>query len=360
MEWTAPRFSPKAVNRAGRALVDATATFWDDEYERAIEVVNNWRASHSFPLNTFKVALRDRTKKVDQYGLVAQRIKRLPSILAKLRNQPTMRLAQMQDIGGCRSMVKTVAQVKELARLYERYGEHQWDHCKDYILKPKVSGYRGIHVIYRYFNKVNPRFNGLKIEIQLRTRLQHAWATAVETVGMFMRQALKASQGEQRWLRFFALMGTAIANAERTEPIPGTPTNLGELRDEIAEHALNLDVQSHLISYGIAIEAPSFAQPVDSRHFLLELDTNEISVTVKGYKKRDLQKAQADLAAKEKEIAGRDEIDVVLVSVESLASLKRAYPNYFADTHIFLRAMKQAIDPGVPGSLNTLPRRKPN
>ena len=35
--------------------------------------------------------------------------------------------------------------------------------------------------------------------------------------------------------------------------------------------------------------------------------------------------------------------DAVLVSVESLATLRRAYPNYFLDTHLFIQAVEQII-----------------
>jgi len=358
MEWTAPQYSPKIVNLAGRELADKTRIFWDADYEHTIEVVNNWRASHNFPLNTFKVALWYKTKKVDQHGLVAQRIKRLPSILAKLRDQPTMRLTQMQDIGGCRAIVGTIEQVTQLKHLYERYGKHEQLPTKDYILNPKPSGYRSVHVIYRHFNKEKPQFNGLKIEIQLRTKLQHAWATAVETAGLFMRQALKAGRGEKKWLRFFALMGTAIANAEGTEPIPNTVTGIKELRNEIAEHVTDLNVEEHLLTYGLALHVSSLPESVGARHFVLELDTNAITVTVKGYKKNELQKAQAYLWTIERRIAERPEIDAVLVSVDSIAALKRAYPNYFSDSRVFLEAMKRVINPGVAGALNTLPRRK--
>lgn len=357
MEWTAPQYSTETVNLAGRELI--AKIFWDSDYERILEVVNNWRASHNFPLNTFKVALRYKTKKVDQHGLVAQRIKRLPSILAKLQNQPSMRLAQMQDVGGCRSIVGSVAQVKQLMRLYERYGKHELHGTKDYILNPKASGYRSVHLVYRYFSEENQRFNGLKIEIQLRTRLQHAWATAVETAGLFMRQALKAGRGEKRWLRFFALMGTAIADAEGTEPIPDTPASIKELRNEIAEHVIDLNVEEHLLTYGLALQVSSLPSSADARHFVLELDTSAITVTVKGYKKNELQKAQADLWKIERQIAERPQIDAVLVSVDSIAALKRAYPNYFSDARVFLEAMKRVINPGAAGALNTLPRRRP-
>ncbi len=45
----------------------------------------------------------------------------------------------------------------------------------------------------------------LLIELQLRTRLQHEWATAVETMGTFLQSSLKSSQGPEEWLDFFSL-----------------------------------------------------------------------------------------------------------------------------------------------------------
>ena len=65
----------------------------------------------------------------------------------------------------------------------------------DYINHPREdTGYRGIHLIYRYRSDRKKRaWNGRKIEVQLRTKLQHAWATAVETIGAFKNMALKSN-----------------------------------------------------------------------------------------------------------------------------------------------------------------------
>ena len=76
-------------------------------------------------------------------------------------------------------------------------------------------------------------WQGLQIEIQLRSRLQHQWATAVETVGTFIGDELKSNRGDQGWLRFFALMSSAIALSERTPLVPDTPTNQPEIVEEI-------------------------------------------------------------------------------------------------------------------------------
>jgi len=50
---------------------------------------------------------------------------------------------------------------------------------------------------------------------KLLCNLQHAWATAVEAVGIFTKQALKSNIGDGEWLRLFALMSSEIAVMRR-------------------------------------------------------------------------------------------------------------------------------------------------
>ena len=104
----------------------------------------------------------------------------------------------MQDIGGVRTIVGSIEQVRELQAAYKssRF-KHQLVSEKDYIAEPKCDGYRSVHLVFRYVNKRAPDYNGLSVEMQIRTKLQHAWATAVETMGTFLGQAHKGpSRGE--------------------------------------------------------------------------------------------------------------------------------------------------------------------
>src|SRR5215472_16883524 len=132
--------------------------------------------------------------------------------------------------------------------------------------------YRSIHLVYKYHSDRNHTYNGLKLEIQLRSSLQHAWATAVEAVGTFTKQALKASIGESEWLRFFALMGTVIANRERTPLVPGTPINPSELRDELRHHVKTLRVEDHLRAWGAAFSSVQKQAETGAHYFLLQID----------------------------------------------------------------------------------------
>lgn len=118
----------------------------------------------------------------------------------------------------------------------------------DYITHPKEDGYRCVHLVYKYRSsaKRHLRYNGLRIEVQLRSQLQQTWATAVETVGTFIRHALKSSQGPDVWRRFFALMSTSIAMKEKAPLVANTPAHEKELQTELRKYAEQLDAVRHL------------------------------------------------------------------------------------------------------------------
>ncbi|HKR89595.1 MAG TPA: RelA/SpoT domain-containing protein [Phenylobacterium sp.] len=341
MAWTSPAYSKAQVDAAGRTLLDVSADW--DQVDKALDVINNWRASHSFPLNTFTVTLKRKGSSVDPNCLVAQRIKRLASITHKLDRFPRMRLSQIQDIGGCRAVVSSIEQVRELVEVYRRSDLKHKPKIDDYLLQPQESGYRGMHLIYTYNSDRSEVYNGLKVEMQIRSQFQHAWATAVETVGTFIRQALKSSQGEAEWLRFFALMGTAIAHQENTAPVRNTPSDRGELRNEIAAYVDELDVIGRLEAFGQALQTIENPTGMKADYFLLELIPAAREVLVKGFARNRLGDAQLAYAAAERRVSEQGGSDVVLVSVDSVAALRRAYPNYFLDTRMFIELVRDAV-----------------
>jgi Region found in RelA / SpoT proteins len=237
MKYAVPEHSKSRVDGAGKALRTQGIQGVDSA---DLAVINNWRAAHSQPLVTFNMTLRSRSAKVDTDALVAQRLKRLTSIEAKLRDRPNMRLSQMQDIGGVRAVVSSVANVLALATQYrDSRMQHSLSSEDDYIERPKPDGYRGIHLIYRYKSEYerSSAYDGLFVELQVRSRMQHAWATTVETVSTLTGQALKSTlntrRGEERWRRFLALMSSVIATWEKSPTVPDTPTDHGELVKEV-------------------------------------------------------------------------------------------------------------------------------
>ncbi|MDP3062581.1 MAG: RelA/SpoT domain-containing protein [Chloroflexota bacterium] len=345
MAWIEPQYSSKDVDKAGavflRRLGDTQAEF--DDFMHALDVIDNWRGSHAFPLNTFQVTLRRKARSVYDEALVAQRIKRLASIGEKLLRLRDLSLSQMQDIGGCRAVVGTLAQVNRLVKVYETSDlRHTPLRKDDYILKPKWDGYRGIHLIYQYHSRRKQTWDGLQVEMQFRTNLQHTWATAVETVQTFTAQALKAHRGSKDWHRFFALMGTHIALREHAPPVPHTPTSDKEIARELRQLSQKLNVAPSLNAYASTIDVIQKPVVRNADRFLLVLDPQE-TVTITSYRFGELERASKDYTDAENRIRQHAGAQAVLVSVDSINTLRRAYPNYFADTRAFLGEVKRAL-----------------
>lgn len=344
-DWTKPPVCSKGdIDRAGEDLLS------DDPDRRAAaaELVDTWRSSYRFPLNAFQVTLRRRARRVDETPIVAQRLKRMVSIRSKLARFHGMKLSRVQDIGGCRAVLSTVAAVRELVSAYTADG---YDVRNNYIEEPKPDGYRGVHVIGTY--DADPTWAGYKIEIQIRTRLQHAFATTVETVTTFTGEPLKFGGGGGDWRRFFALMGTVIALREKCPPVPGTPANEVELLRELGEHAYHLNVVKRLRGWSAALQRIPPTRVSRAEAYLLVLDprADPPTISVRSFRRVDEASGQALLFERELMRAGEaaptSVKDVVQVSAKSLDELRRAYPNYFSDTQAFIRALERALVRGT-------------
>jgi len=331
------RYSKGEVDKAGRILLEWSKNYeLFDELPWAIDVLTHWRQLHGYPINTFQATLRHRLKSIDENALVAQRLKRLPSIIAKMKRFPKMKLSRMQDIGGLRAVVSKMEHVE---RLYNSYKSKKLTHDlvgeKDYIAHPKDSGYRSIHLIYKYYKNQPIDYNGLYIELQIRTRLQHAWATAVETMGTFLNTPLKASIGPEEWLRFFSLTSSAFAHIEEAPLVPGYENlNRKETFEMLISEEKKLRLRETLSTFTVAANS-IISDRKRGTYYLLVLDPLKKEVTLTSFSRERLEEATEQYKIAEQEAQGND-TQVVLVSAESIDSLRKAYPNYFLDTHEFI------------------------
>jgi len=341
MTWPTPEFSKSQINKAGRILVDPPSP---EDLAWAREVLSNWRACHGYPINTFQATLRDKLKRLGLTdAFVAQRLKRMPSIIAKLKRFKDMNLARMQDIGGIRAVVPTVQAVRQIVAQYkESTFRHELVSEKDYISEPKEDGYRSVHFVFRYKNELHRQYDGLLIELQIRTRLQHAWATAVETVDTFLGKRLKADQGDQDWLHFFAVTSAAFAHLEETQPVPGYQHLLRwETFRQVAAVEEDLGALAQLKVFSEAVR--DMPQQGRGSYHLVILNSKEKTVSIRPYAQRSLAQAMVDYAQTETRASEGEPIEVVLVSAGPIAQLRRAYPNYFLDTKEFVARVQGII-----------------
>lgn len=337
--WKKSEYTKKEINNAGKQIINSNLTA--EEKKRYIAIIDNWRAAHAFPMNTFAIHLKHLVGNIPD-AVVAQRIKRLVTIINKLERYPDMNLYRMQDLGGCRVIVPSIKDVYSVVLTLRnsriRHEEHNY---KDYIAIPKSDGYRGYHLIYKYKSDRREDYNGLRVEVQIRTKLQHLWATAVETVGLFTDNGLKFNQGSKNWLQFFKLASALFAIEEKSALPEGVDSNPNKIISELLALSDALDAIETMWAIGLATQNVERKTKKNfSGYYLLILDINKQSIQVKRYAgiEKGLDLATQDYYEIEKQKGNRN-IDVVLVSALSFDALTIAYPNYFADIRQFLNTL---------------------
>lgn len=333
-KWKKVEYSRSKIIKSGKIIKDDNAT--SEQKEEATLVIDNWRAAHAFPLHIIYMHLR-RMAANNKEIIVAERLKRLDSIIKKLEREPSMSLWMMQDLGGCRFIVPSIDDVYKYANKYEKSRKrHIFKEKYDYIQNPKKSGYRSLHMVYEYHSDTVDTYNkNMLIEIQYRTHLQHLWATAVETVGLFTKQAIKSGQGNDDVKRFFVLISSLFAMREDCPIVPGTVNDKTAIVSEIRE----IDNKCHLIdmlsAIRVAVNIQEQAFSNRQGYYILILNYNTKRLRIKYYKPSQIEEANKEYNEIEKS-KNQSNIDAVLVRVESFQTLKKAYPNYFTDIDEFL------------------------
>ena len=344
------KYSKNAIDKSVRKIRHGCI---NEERDDAIRKIQNFREIHMYPLMLIKNHLIRTAKRVSNTVIVARRLKRLPTIINKLE-RPTLdgkesnaiKLTRMQDIGGCRAIVKDLQQLKLLhKKLVSSSCVHEIIHTSNYLI-PKESGYGGIHLIYSCFNKYQGAndWKKTKIEIQLRTNLQHAWATSLEIIDTLEKINLKTSiDGYPEWRKFFSITGELVAHKEKAITISND--KLQYLRQELEYLENKLEVRDKLLQFSLAINATTSKEHVSLLKksvdmCLVTLNTIDLArsvatdtsapVTIKV----NIQQFTVNQTDEAIEALNESEVDKsilvsVLLATSDANNLRRAYPNYF-------------------------------
>lgn len=332
------------IDKAGssfRKAPSSTDSSDEDHYK-----VREWRSDHTYPLDKIQRIIQEKAAELGIDCTTVGRLKRFEAIKAKLVRceTRTMKLSQMDDIGGCRIVVENVDQTRDLSSsIQNEFGGFTWLRAYDYIEKPRLSGYRGIHEILKFSHPEDQWRHGYKIEVQLRTKLQHAWATAVEVFGTVCDVDLKAGSGSSEWIRFFLLASALIAIEERSALPPSAPDNESDLRCELANLSRECRILERHKEYHEKLTITNESLEPNSKNFLLKLQSKNQNLRVKGYSREKRQDAEFDYDQAEDAVASKRDGNTVLVSAESMQTLQAGYPNYFLDAGPLLEFLRSQL-----------------
>ena len=329
--------SKSKIDRAGDFLKSHEGS--DAEVADALQTLSAWRAYHALPLSGFGKTLKERSQKICEQVNVAQRLKRTPSILLKLSNHKTMRLSAMQDIGGLRSILKNTDDVYKLLDLYKTAAskKHSLATFDDYIERPKKDGYRSIHLVYKIEKTPN-----LFLEIQLRSQLQHIWATGVEVFGTLQNSSFKSGHGDKEWLDFFKLLSSIFALKENKPVLEAHRTiEKAELYEKTKRAIQELHVVENLSVYTNAYKTISKSGPRGRKggYSLILLNSRENTISLDTYSANQFADAAREYLALETKYLDDKQMNVVLVNTGELKKLEASYPNYFMDTNELIRSI---------------------
>ena len=255
----------------------------------------------------------------------------------------------MQDFAGCRLIFENIEELMDFRNYVlsnEVLGDvkhrlkHEDTEKYNYIEHPKLTGYRGIHDIFlhhprphRIGDEQSKPWQGLMVEVQYRTRPQHAWATALEISDIIDRKKTKFGFGDDERGQFFAMASEIIARRHEN-----LKKSFLDFDDEALEKRF-FDAEDELLILRRLGAMRQFEEYNKLRKHnvlnIVEKEDGDYGLDVEVF--RNAQ----DAIARANELENRSgSINAVYVTGEP-AQLRNAYRNYFNDPTDFVRLLER-------------------
>lgn len=355
-KFVAPPSSKRAVNRAGKNIAE------NNYIEDDILLVDQWRAAHAYVLNTFQIFLKRRILEFNNEIEFSQRLKRRNTIIDKLRRRDEHGknligdVTSMQDFAGCRLIfpnMETLLDFRKFIHSSQKMRSilHVLKHKDNtekfnYFNNPKWSGYRGIHEVFIHKPRLHRRnvdnakpWRNLLCEVQYRTRIQHAWSTALEISDFLDDERTKfALEGEiiPPRVNFFRLVSELLARFHEGTSNAINDLSINEIRSQIYSLEKELGILERLRAMRAVDDFPKLG-----RHNVLNIIRRENSspkLEVFVFKN------PVDAIAKSQELeSSLNSLNAVYVASASPSELRRAYKNYFNDPIDFVQLVTEAL-----------------
>lgn len=176
-------FTQNNLRRLGRNLRDCDTPSAND-----LAQLQAYRLYHKDIAKRVFDILCEKATEINEEAICAFRIKRIDSIIRKLqRLKGKVELKSMRDIAGCRCILRNDAETFKLMKALKDTPLILAQDPNIYMgQNKKKSGYGSIHMYVTL-----PEYDGLFVEIQIRSIEQHDWATFVETVDLMYHTKVK-------------------------------------------------------------------------------------------------------------------------------------------------------------------------
>lgn len=360
--------SKSKIDKAGRSLVEPgelTEESIDLEY-----AFDDYRASHLEPLSNTTLELQQWLHGYGGRYYIAQRLKRKPQIIRKLRRL-SVRLTQLQDIGGCRIIVDNNDDVDQLVEFIKgkvsTQNAFEISRITDYRDRGRDdTGYRSVHLILKR--------SGRALELQIRSRIQHYWAESIERTSVIYGYHLKEKEGDPAVIGYFKTLSDVFYELENgREPNSQNKLTLDKLRvraealisasdkNRVFDSYVNEDIVKTLS------ETEGHGQSLNN--WIIVFDWNSGAFVTWDTVDRDPSEAIKKYVSYERQFTADANYEVVMIGSSDVASVRKTHSHYFGideyenileslDQSILGFSTRMDIDIGARQILSVLFRKK--
>src|SRR6185437_11373574 len=155
---------------------------------------------------------------------------------------------------------------------------------------------------------------------------------------------LKLGKGSKKWQRFFYLVADEFASFEQ---LPLHDNTIKDRLSEIKQLCEDLNVVDKLRGYPLVTQRASDNKNhdkylKDANFFILALMTKQAHIQIRSFKEPG--EAQDFYIEQEKMYINNPSVNILMVKMDSIKQIKKSYPNYFADSKVFLEALVQILE----------------
>lgn len=362
--------SKSKIDRSGEIL-SSTKREYDEISLELDYVFEDYRKNHLEPLTRLTLILQEWLQTYGKEYYIAQRLKRKPQILRKLRRF-SVRLTQLQDIGGCRIIVDKNNDVDTLISfLFDKFKENSSFsifRSTDYReFGRDDTGYRAYHVVIN--------ISGYKIELQIRSKIQHYWSESIERTSVIYGNRLKESEGDSRVISYFKLFSNHLHKIESKLPISSSDEIQLQKMRTIAETVITeasdeKGLGGHVNEDIVKTMADFETQNKEElNNWILVFDWSDGNFVTWDVVGRNTDEATFKYRQYERQFPEEEKYEVVMIGSSDIKSVKQTHSHYFGIEHhnsaledmessIIGLSKRNELDVGARRILFTLKRRK--
>ncbi|QEO18900.1 RelA/SpoT domain-containing protein [Acetobacter vaccinii] len=360
--------SKSRIDKAGRNLAyPAELTIESMALE---EDFDDYRISHLEPLSSITLEIQGWLHDYGGGYYIAQRVKRKPQIIRKLRRL-SVRLTQLQDIGGCRIIVEKNESVDRLIDFIKKNVKNnasfELKRVTDYRVQGRdLTGYRSAHLLLQR--------DGRSIELQIRSRIQHYWSESIERTSVIYGKHLKEQEGNPVVINYFKHLSDIFYEIESgRDPSVQDKVKLDQMREQaqtiIYDADRNRIFDSNINEDIVRTLAATQGYEGNLTNWIMVFNWNSGEFVTWDVVGRNAESAKEKYTHYENQFSSDLGFEVVMIGASDIATIRQTHSHYFGiekfddilenlDQSIIGFKTRMDIDVGARKILELLVRKK--